>query len=133
MVTLFGQPTPQHVNPPPADPPSAIPAATRPVGMLEALEAVYRERAHLVAHLAAYYPSCAGYTDPAAPDWLVVTVQMPEGQATWHIARADVDLFTHVQRYEVPWDGHTTAEKYERLRAATVRLAERRAMNEGDE
>lgn len=99
----------------------------------EALAALYRERAHLVAHLAAYYPAVAGYTDPVAVDWLVVTVEMPEGQAAWHISKADVDLFDHVPRVDpdgVTWDGHTTAEKYQRIVAGTHRLAMRRAQNE---
>lgn len=96
----------------------------------EALAALYRERAHLVAHFAAYYPSTAGYTDPKAPDWLVVTVWMPEGQATWHINKPDEDLFEHVPRVSMPWDGHTTAQKYERVREATKRLAARREQNQ---
>ncbi len=97
----------------------------------EALQALYRERAHLVAHLAAYYPSAAGYTDPEAPDWLVVTIEMPEGQACWHISKSDEDLFDHVQRIELPeWDQHTTEEKYARVRAGTERLNNRRRMNE---
>jgi hypothetical protein len=107
--------------------------AAEPVSIFdgpEALAALYRERAHLVAHLAAYYPSTAGYTDPKAMDWLVVTVQLPDGQATWHINKGDIDLFEHVVRHDVPWDGHTTAEKYERVEKATDRLVERRALNE---
>lgn len=96
----------------------------------EALAALYRERAHLVAHLAAYYPSTAGYTDPRTPDWLVVTVWTSEGQATWHINRADEDLFEHVPRATMAWDGHTTAEKYERVDRCTKALARRREQNE---
>lgn len=94
------------------------------------VDMLYRERAHLVAHLAAYYPSTAGYTDPSAPEWLVITVQMPEGQATWHIAAQDTPLFEHVRREDVAWDGHTSSEKYRRLAAGTERLARRREMNE---
>lgn len=107
--------------------------AAEPVSIFdgpEALESLYRERAHLVAHLAAYYPSCAGYTDERAPDWLVVTVNTPQGQACWHIAKRDEDLFEHVPRHDVPWDGHTTAEKYERLARCTQQLAARRAMTD---
>ena len=80
---------------------------------------VYRERAHLVAHLAALYPSHL-QPDPAAPDWPVLYVSLPTGQATWHISENDLDLFTHVRTdmYEA-WDGHTTQEKYERLDHAT--------------
>ncbi|MFD8820812.1 hypothetical protein ACFV1C_00335 [Streptomyces sp. NPDC059605] len=86
------------------------------------LDATYRERAHLVAHLAALHPSHIGHTDPAAPDWAVVTIETPAGQMTWHIADRDMDLFTHVQptnRICRGWDGHTTDEKYQRMRDLT--------------
>ncbi|MEU3220006.1 hypothetical protein [Streptomyces sp. NPDC006971] len=86
------------------------------------LDATYRERAHLVALLAALHPSHIGHTDPNAPDWAVVTVETPAGQMTWHIAERDMDLFTRVQptnRICRGWDGHTTDEKYARMRDLT--------------
>ncbi|WP_406501545.1 hypothetical protein OHA04_27400 [Streptomyces sp. NBC_01590] len=85
-------------------------------------DALYRERAHLVALLAALHPSHIGHTDPNLPDWAVVTVETPAGQMTWHIAERDMDLFTHVQptnRIYRGWDGHTTKEKYARMRDLT--------------
>ncbi|MFG3244131.1 hypothetical protein [Streptomyces sp. NPDC048157] len=85
-------------------------------------DAVYRERAHLVALLATLHPSHIGHTDPNAPDWDVVTIETPAGQMTWHIAERDMDLFTHVQptnRICRGWDGHTTDEKYQRMRDLT--------------
>ncbi|MER6607340.1 hypothetical protein ABT282_15860 [Streptomyces sp. NPDC000927] len=87
-----------------------------------ALDATYRERAHLVAHLAALHPSHIGHTDPNLPDWAVVTIETPAGQMTWHIAERDMDLFTRVQptnRICRGWDGHTTDEKYQRMRDLT--------------
>ncbi len=90
-------------------------------------QGVYRERAHLVALLAALYPSHIGYTDPTEPDWAVVIIEAPTGQLSWHIAPGDMDLFGHVQatsRICRGWDGHSTDEKYRRLRelAATTEL-----------
>lgn len=83
---------------------------------------IYRERAHLVALLAADYPSTIGYHDPAEPDWAVVAVDLPAGQASWHIAPSDMDLFEHVRRSDInTWDGHTTDEKYRRVREWSVR------------
>lgn len=80
-------------------------------------DGVYRERAHLVAHLATIYPSTIGYHDPTEPDWAVVIVDTPSGQMSWHVAPDDMDLFRHVHRSEInTWDGHSTDEKYERLR-----------------
>lgn len=85
----------------------------------------YRERAHLVAHLASLYASHIGYTDPDAPDWAVVIIQTPTGQMSWHIAPDDLELFEHVQTTfpgrSPKWDGHTTEQKYERLRKLTER------------
>lgn len=93
------------------------------------MDSVYRERAHLVAHLAALYPSVIGYNDPAEPDWPVVYVKTPEGQLSWHISPEDVDLFGHVtfgnlvSRQTVTWDGHSTEEKYARLDRLTAARA----------
>lgn len=87
-------------------------------------DAAYRERAQLVAHLASLYPSQIAYTDPEAPDWAVVTVESPTGQMSWHVAPRDMDLFEHVERQNglvLPWDGHSTEQKYERLWQLTVR------------
>jgi hypothetical protein len=75
----------------------------------------YRERAHLVAHLAACHPSVM-LTDSAEPDWPIVFVSTSAGQMSWHIAKADLELFGHVPATTEPtWDGHTTEEKYQRL------------------
>jgi hypothetical protein len=80
----------------------------------------YRERAALVAYLAACHPSVM-LTDTAEPDWPIVFVSTPAGQMSWHIAKADLDLFTHVSTTTEPtWDGHTTAQKYQRLGELTA-------------
>lgn len=88
---------------------------------------VYRERAALVAHLAALYPAAIVIgADPAEPDWPVIFIDTPKGQMSWHLSENDLDLFHFVTSWpadavDAPkWDGHTTAEKYERL-AALVR------------
>lgn len=96
--------------------------------LMAKLDATYRERAHLVAHLAGLYPSHIGESDPETPGWFVVTVESPTGQMAWHIAPRDMDLFRHVQptsRICRGWDGHSTEEKYWRLRRLTAKLARR--------
>lgn len=88
------------------------------------MDSVYRERAHLVAHLAALYPSVIGYNDPSEPGWLVVYVKTAKGQMSWHISESDADLFGHVTFGNLTtWDGHSTEEKYARLDALTAQLA----------
>lgn len=101
----------------------------------DALRAVYRERAHLVALLAAVYPSHIGHTDPAAPDRAVATLQLPTGQATWHIEDDDEDLFQHVEHdpaHSFAWDGHSTEEKYARIRTLTAEIAAAQEATEPD-
>jgi hypothetical protein len=82
---------------------------------------LYRERAALVAHLAAVYPSAIVHdADPEAPGWSVVFIHTPKGQMSWHLSGDDLDLFGHVLTSTTDrWDGHTTEEKYERLAALT--------------
>jgi hypothetical protein len=87
------------------------------------LDGAYRERAHLVAYLAALYPAHIGRTDPNAPDWPVLIIETPAGQMSWHFAERDLDLVGRVQPTgpeHSRWDGHSTEEKYERLRALTA-------------
>jgi hypothetical protein len=92
-----------------------------------ALAGAYRERAHLVAHLAAVYPSVIG-VDPSEPDWPVVYISTEAGQLSWHVAAADLPLFSHVPRSdEVAWDGHSTEQKYRRLDRLTRTIAARGA------
>lgn len=88
---------------------------------MSVLRDLYRERAHLAAHLAALYPSVmVPDADPEAPDWPVLYVLLPTGQVSWHIAPADLDLFEHVPTGAAIWDGHDTTEKYRRLDAHTA-------------
>lgn len=93
--------------------------------LTEQLDAVYRERAHLVAHLAAILPSVMA-DDPSDPDWRIVYLDTPAGQCSWHIARSDLDLFTHVPDGAPVWDGHTTDEKYQRVRDFTAAVVQTR-------
>lgn len=83
----------------------------------EQLDALYTERAHLVALLARDYPS-AYVEDPENDGWILVYVDLPTGQASWHIGPNDQHLFAHVRfAPDTEWDGHTSEEKYGRVRA----------------
>lgn len=94
------------------------------------MDSVYRERAHLVAHLATLYPAAlVRGADPSEPTWPVLFIDLPTGQVSWHIAPDDMDLFGHVNQWDAGsisariWDGHTTDEKYERLDRLTAAKA----------
>lgn len=64
---------------------------------------IYRERAHLVANLAATYPSHIGFTDPAEPEWAVVVIDLPADPGGGEdilgdhgvLSSADADLLAH--------------------------------------
>ncbi|RPE27299.1 hypothetical protein [Kitasatospora cineracea] len=97
-----------------------------------ARDGAYRERAHLVAWLAALYPSVLVPAPDVEDDgWQIVYLAVgAHHQFSWHIAPTDTDLFDHVERVNptdprAQWDGHTTEQKYEAIRAepAAIRTA----------
>ncbi len=56
--------------------------------------------------------------DEGQPDWPVIAVQLPTGQVSWHLNPADLEGVWRVNALPIgTWDGHTTAEKMERIRA----------------
>ncbi len=85
------------------------------------IDAVYTERARLVAALSKVFP--ASLEDHQGDDWdddwrTVCFVDLPTGQVSWHVASWDLHLFAHLPRNTGRrWDGHTTEEKYRRLAA----------------
>jgi hypothetical protein len=78
----------------------------------------YRERNLLIVVLAKLFPASieldAIGTDP---EWkYVVIVDFPTGQASWHIHRDEINLFSFLPlNAGRVWDGHTTDEKYRRI------------------
>lgn len=64
-----------------------------------------------------------GYTDGSdgkerydEADWYVVFIDLPTGQASWHIPGSEVALFAHLHANAGRRrDGHATEEKYARL------------------
>ena len=80
--------------------------------------AAYDERSRLVAVLARLYPSGVQRTaiDDVDGEWHgCVYIDLPTGQASWHFQGDQARHFVDLPPYEGSWDGHTTAEKYERL------------------
>jgi hypothetical protein len=59
--------------------------------------------------IAAYLGMEAGIRiDPAQPEWPVAYIELPTGQVSWHLPA-----------HKTPYDGHSTPEKYERIKAWT--------------
>lgn len=98
-------------------------------------DGAYRERAHLLAWLATLYAPNAVLA-PALDlddedDWHLLFLTVAGRQLSWHISPRDMDLLKHVERVDfadprAAWDGHTTEEKYQRIR--TMPWGEMRAV-----
>lgn len=82
-------------------------------------DGAYKERNRLVAFLCSLFPASVEQHvgDDWEDDWRnVVYIDLPTGQASWHIHDSHLPLFDHVPRDEGRvWDGHTTDQKYARL------------------
>lgn len=101
--------------------------------LTEERDGAYRERAHLVALLAAMTTDAvitpAGDVDE--PGWQIAYLSLGGRQCSWHIAPRDAELFEHLEHVpandpRAQWDGHTTDEKYKHIAAWTTELAEQR-------
>lgn len=98
----------------------------------------YWERNQLVAALSKVLPAHLYRHDPDDESWdkewmWIVCIHGPHGQMTWHIHDQELHQFDHLPKYElnIPglgkngalcngWDGHSKAEKYQRLTAMPV-------------
>ncbi len=90
-----------------------------------AKDQAYHERDQLVALLANLFPSSLERHPDADTTWedawrWLVFVDLPTGQCSWHIHDSELPLFDHVPRLQGrTWDGHSTDEKYDRIRQYT--------------
>lgn len=83
----------------------------------------YRERAELTAIPAALFGGVVSYNNPQSPTWPVLYIETPEGQISWHNDPDDMGIFKHLPVVDdYPWDGHTTEEKYARIRRLVRKL-----------
>lgn len=86
-------------------------------------DGAYRERAQLLAWLAAQHPAVlAPAPDVDDAGWQILYLTAAGQQLTWHIHPRDADLYRHVEQVptddpRAQWDGHTTPEKYQRIAA----------------
>lgn len=95
--------------------------------MTKRKDAAYSERDCCVVAIAALamrmgWPCGLGRHDESDASWdrdwmTIVYVDFPTGQCSWHIHDDEVAWFAFLPRYERPWDGHTTVQKYARIGA----------------
>ena len=51
------------------------------------------------------------------PEWMhILFMDLPTGQVSWHLHISEVENFPHIPPYTREWDGHTTEEKYQRVK-----------------
>lgn len=103
------------------------PAGLRSVAK-EAADSVYDERARVLAVATKMAQSlglrCGLARHPDSDetwddDWrTIVFLDLPTGQASWHLHDSQVAHFDHLGPYDGgPWDGHSTVDKYDRCEA----------------
>lgn len=91
-------------------------------------DGAYRERAHLLALLAALHPSVIAPAPDVDEDGCQILYLRIDGkQASWHIHPDDTHLFIRVEQVaaddrRAQWDGHTTEQKYTHIGQHTARL-----------
>lgn len=57
-----------------------------------------------------------GLDKDGEPGWQhVVYIELPSGQVSWHVPDTEIYLFSHLGEYVLPYDHHTTEEKYKRV------------------
>lgn len=94
----------------------------------ESKDNAYWERMQLVAFLSHLYEAhlCRHPDEDKTweDDWRwIVCIHTPAGQMTWHMHDSHLEYFGHLAKKSEAmgndnhWDGHTTEEKYDRLKA----------------
>ena len=81
----------------------------------------YAERNELIAFMTTLYDSHLCRHPDSDKEWedewrWIVCIHSPAGQLTWHVHQTELPKFYHLKVEENHWDGHTTEEKYERIR-----------------
>jgi hypothetical protein len=90
-------------------------------------DAAYEERNHLVALLARLFPSGLAKTviEGWSEEWHnCVYIDLPTGQASWHVHDSQMFLFEGLPSYAKEWDRHTTEEKYDRISKLVADIAQ---------
>ena len=80
--------------------------------------AAFAERNMLVAALSKVFPAGLDHhEDDGRTLFLrdVAYIDLPTGQVSWHLLPSQLPWFDHLSKYEGQWDGHDSAQKYQRL------------------
>lgn len=105
MRPVFGGMVSMYLDQVAAIDPSAVPATGTEADYAKRNECIWW--AFAFAHGAGF--RCGVGLDPNEPGYVVVYIELPTGQVSWH-----------VPVHDRPWDGHTTEQKYRRIEAFSV-------------
>ena len=98
----------------------------RVTALEEQKNGAYTERNKLVCLLSKVFPaSIEDHVLKDGEEWdddwkKVVFINLPTGQATWHIHKSEEPMFAHLESVGNKWDGHPTEEKYKRVDDCSV-------------
>jgi len=75
----------------------------------------------LIAQYAMWFGHTVGIRQHEGDEWEdewrnVLFIDLPTGQVSWHLHESDLVNFPGLPPYTKEWDGHTTEEKYERVK-----------------
>lgn len=83
-----------------------------------------RRQCDHISNLAALYPSAM--QDEGGQ--MVCAIELPTGQVSWQVELWESHKFRGVQTQAIPFDGHTTEEKYRRVEAMVNELTPGRSL-----
>lgn len=91
---------------------------------VDEINAIYRERnlcVALIAELADLIDIPAYIAEHEGEEWdkewrNVLFLELPTGQVSWHLHESEIENFPHIPRRPGQWDGHSTEEKYKRIK-----------------
>lgn len=92
--------------------------------LIEQKDNAYKERNLCVALIAAYaqwFEHTVGIKKHEGEDWEdgwrnVLFIDLPTGQVSWHLHDSEMPNFPGIGAYQGTYDGHSTEEKYERVK-----------------
>lgn len=88
------------------------------------IDSVYTERnlcVALIAQYAEWFGHKVGIKEHEGEGWEdewrhVLFIDLPTGQVSWHLHDSELKNFPDIRPYPDTYDGHTTEEKYERIK-----------------
>lgn len=94
-------------------------------------DSAYSQRDRLVAALSKQFPSyLSRHIGEWEEDWRnIVYINLPTGQASWHIHDSELPWFSHLQAFGPEWDGHSDEEKHRRIEALPTGVSLRAALD----